>query len=230
MITGRPTPFHEIHQLKHLATTHSNNEERRPNVTWGRDMEEDVLNVEGLRVPWSGWHKLYAKLIERIKDDLEFVTFSTRPSLPPRAAYIENIRDDRPGVNFAKTLPEEYQRYDRYLLEHVLSQAELRDRYVLPGPGRDVRWNQEAARGWMDQVDKLNKSLCVLGFLSSGPGMRGEEWASMLAMNEQNGSRSVFWTMKGLCFMQGYSKVIWSILHAHCLADLPLLDKSHNSS
>ena len=71
-------------------------------------MEGDILNVKGLQVPWSGWNKLYAKLIERIKKDLEFITFSTQPSLPPQATYIENICDDCPGVNFAKTLPAEY--------------------------------------------------------------------------------------------------------------------------
>lgn len=72
----------------------------------------------------------------------------------------------------------------------------------------------------MNHVDRLIQSFCVLGFLSSRPGLRGEEWASMLAMNEQNGSCSAFWTMKGLCFMTGYNKVIQSLLHVHCLISI----------
>ena len=112
-----------------------------------------------------------------------------------------------------------YQQYSKqYLLEHVLSDAKLQSHYVLPGPG--IEWDKVAGQEWMDCIDKLIQSLCVLGFLYSGPGLRGEEWAPMLAMSEQNGSCSVFWTMKGLCFMTGYSKVIQALLHAHWLISL----------
>ena len=240
VITGNLTPFHEIRWLKYHANTQSNKDDRRPNVAWGYHIDEEVLTVDGLRVPWSGWNRLYTTLIERIKRDLKLVTFSTQLTLPPREAYIENMRDDRPGVNFATTLPEPYAaNCNNHLLKHVLSTKSLRDDFILPEflpeplpespPESIIQWNQVAGKEWMDQVDKLICSLCTLGYLCSGPGGRGEEWASMLGMNEQNGSRCVFWTTRGLCFMTGYSKVIQFL--ASCpLSDLPLLDQSHNSS
>jgi len=217
-MTGNLTPFHDIRQLQYLATTQANNDNRQPNVIWGKRDGEDVVTVEGLAIPWSGWKKLYTKLIERIKVDLEFVTFSAPLALPPQDAYIENLRDERTGINFAQTLPKQYEHCKTYLMEHVLRTRELRDRYVLPEPVNE--WNRVAAKEWMDRVDQLIESFCVLGHLASGPGGRGTEWVSMLAMNDQNGSRSVFWTIKGLCFMTGYSKVFQFLLYAHCLISL----------
>ena len=61
-------------------------------------------------------------------------------------------------------------------------------------------------------------ALCVcLDSYLVGLGGRGEEWVSLLGMNESNGHHSVFWTNKGLCFMSGYQKVIQSLLHTCCL-------------
>lgn len=187
------------------------------------------MNVDGLIVPRSGWKRLYSRLIEKIEVDLKSVTFSTEIPLPPQEDYIENIRDDHPGINFATALPMKYQEScNKYLLRHVRSTKELRDQYILSIPDTgasyshhnsrpSTQWNEVAAKKWMSCVDELIQSLCVLGFLASGPGGRGEEWASMLAMNEPNGRRSVFWTLKGLCFMTGYCKVIQSLLPAQCL-------------
>ena len=229
MITGGSTPFNDIRLLQHHATSQAREDVQPPNVTWGRHNEEDVLNVDGLMVPLSGWKKLYTETIEKIKVDLKSVTFSLELPLPAQEDCVENICGDLPGVNFATALPVQFREsHKQYLLRHVRSTKELRDRFVLSTPDTgasyshrnstpSTQWNAVAAKKWMSHVDELIRSLCVLGFLASGPGGRGEEWASMLAMNEQNGLRSVFCTMKGLCFMTGYSKVIQSLLHAQCL-------------
>jgi len=105
----------------------------------------------------------------------------------------------------------------RTLLKHVLTKRGLRDEWVASKHDGEVQWNRPIAKRWMSKVDKLAGDLCLLGFLSSGPSGRGTEWAAMLAMNDQITNRSVYWTIKGLCFLDGYGKVcfLFSCL-LHC--------------
>ena len=206
---GGDTPFNDIRMLQGDASHQNDKDSRLPNVLWGNHNGKEVLTVGGLTVPSSGWGMLYTKLIRRIKADLKLVTFSAPLDLPHQADLIEDIANTSPFSNFATTLPATFKvDCKRYLLSHVLKTDELRARFLLPHSCSNRQWNEVAAREWMSQCDRLIRSLCVLGYLSGGPGSRGEEWASLLGMNEPNGSRSVFWTTKGLCFLTGYSKVI----------------------
>ena len=189
------------------ATTQSNLRIRTDNVLWDQHEGEPRLCIDRAKVQWSQWNKLYAALINRIQTKLEALTFLTPLDLPQPDIYMENRNDSRPGVNFATTLPKKYQNIRDQLLKHVLTPGDLRDKWVLSGSGPQVKWNQVVAEEWMSMVDKLAGDLCLLGFLASGPSARGKEWVAMLAMNDQNSNRSVYWTIKGLCFMYGYNKV-----------------------
>ena len=81
VVTGHPTLFHEICTLQCHASKQCYSDYRLPNVTWGLHMDEEVLNVDGLKVHWSGWNRLYTNLIEKIKNNLKSVTFN--PTHPP---------------------------------------------------------------------------------------------------------------------------------------------------
>jgi hypothetical protein len=205
--TGGDTPFNEIRQLMYHATTQANLGQRPDNVLWDEHKGEALLCVEGLKVKWSQWNGLYEALISRIQRQLEDITFSMPLPLPPSHVYIESPNDSRPGVNFATTLPEEHRHMRQKLLKHVLTKRGLRDEWVVSSHNGEVQWNRPIAERWMSKVDRLAGDLCLLGFLSSGPSGRGTEWAAMLAMNDQISNRSVYWTIKGLCFLDGYSKV-----------------------
>ena len=196
--------FSHLTQLKSFAQKDSASHPREALITEVDD--KGTLQIRGIRCSMAAISLGYRSALNDCLQAQSDLLFNLSVQLDP-TEVVDVFPNSSTSFGMVAHKSEAiHSQYESLLLDTVLGDAELRDRFVLEDGSGELHIKREAAAEYLRAYDAFIKSLVVVVHVGGGMPARATELNPYLRLNTSGQFRSIYAAGKRVFFLAGYNK------------------------